>query len=797
MAQKSDQIFGQGEDRYIQPYGDLTSLNTRRFLSRLVGRELLLDIAQNYLDLLETSSAVYEENGDYALGIFSSGWCRFLDAASRNLCGNVSNREALDCGKWLCHESCWSDISKRCIQSGRPMDDACHGGLRIYAVPIMYKGRAVGAINFGYGNPPTDKEELAGIAQKYQVDVPELEKTAKEYNPRSQEMVESAKKNLQLSARFIEEIIERKQTEEKLRQSERDLEAELNATRLLQQVSTRLIQADDLDLLYEQILDTAVEVVNADFASIQLLHPERGPRGELQLLGHRGFNEHAVRSWKWISPESGTTCGLALCTGQRVDISDLENCTQFSKDFARKIYLQTGIRSVQSTPLYSRKGNLLGMLSTHWHNPHQLTHREIRILDVLARQAADLIDRKQAEEKIRDFAGKLEARVVERTQELEQANKAKDQFLANISHEIRTPLAGILGLAELSMDEELQGELRENLEMIRYSAHSLKSIIDDILDFSAIEAQTLPLRPTEFSLRTELAKTAGSIRNQFASKGIPIELTVGNDVPDRIITDPDRLRQILTNFLSNAMKFTETGKVELTVRCAGPDNLCFSVSDTGLGIPRERIHEIFQSFTQLDPTLTKRFGGTGLGLSISKKLAELLGGEIKVQSEPGHGSTFTLILPLEIPQAKGKSGQNGCEHQTTEVPPLCILLAEDNPVNQIVIQKHLTEQGHKVHAVRTGKEAVAETAESKYDLILMDIQMPEMDGIKATKHIRSNLSGKSDIPIIALTAYAMKGDRERFLAAGMNGYVSKPIDFTTLTELIAEIFSDSPRESAM
>jgi PAS domain S-box-containing protein len=401
----------------------------------------------------------------------------------------------------------------------------------------------------------------------------------------------------------------------------------------------------------------------------------------------------------------------------------------------------------------------------------------------------DITERKQTEETLRNLANELEDRVRERTLELEKANRAKNDFLANMSHEIRTPLSGILGMAELSLDQGMPDELHDNIEMIRFSALSLNTIINDLLDFSAIEAGRLSIRPVEFSLHEELAKLTGGFKEQAKIHGLSFAFHIDDEVPERVVTDSVRLRQILINFLNNAIKFTPEGGVELGVRRPDCDHFAFSVSDTGIGIPENRINDIFQSFTQLDATVTKRFGGTGLGLAISKNLAELMGGTIEVESKEGTGSVFTLIIPVDIPEQEKRNGPEAKPVPSSSPRPLRILLAEDNPVNRVVIQRHLSKQGHSVSAVVDGRKALEALEKTVFDLVLMDVQMPEMNGMEATRAIREGASGMNPVtlPIIALTAYAMKDDRERFLSAGMDGYVTKPVDFDDLTREIAKV----------
>jgi PAS domain S-box-containing protein len=399
----------------------------------------------------------------------------------------------------------------------------------------------------------------------------------------------------------------------------------------------------------------------------------------------------------------------------------------------------------------------------------------------------DITELLNQKEKLKTLASQLEDRIRERTLELEQANRAKDEFLANMSHEIRTPLTGIMGLTELSLQNvDLSGELSENLQMIRYSAQSLNVIVNDILDFSAIEAKRFVIRPEVFSPREELAMLIGGFEERAGSKGLSFTFQIDDEVPERVVSDPARVRQILINLLNNALKFTLEGGVELSVRRPDPHHLSFTVSDTGIGIPENRIDDLFNSFTQLDDTVTKRFGGTGLGLALSRNLAELLAGTIEVATKEGAGSVFTLTIAVEIPEYESSIVPDASPSLST-LRPLRILLVEDNPVNRLFLQRALNDAGHTVEGAENGLRALEWTSRDDFDLILMDIQMPEMNGIDATRRIRSGGNGRADIPIIALTAYAMKGDREKFLDNGMDGYVTKPVDFGELARTILEV----------
>ncbi len=399
---------------------------------------------------------------------------------------------------------------------------------------------------------------------------------------------------------------------------------------------------------------------------------------------------------------------------------------------------------------------------------------------------------------------RFEAELVRAKNAAEEANKAKGVFLATMSHEIRTPLSNVIGMAELTLEAELSEELRENLEMILDSAVSLLDIINDILDLAKIEARGISLAHVDFNLRRALERTMRNFSTQAARKNDTLFLEVAPDVPDVLNGDPGRLAQVLRNLVHNAIKFTENGSITISVTRKEPGDdpvtLLFSVSDTGIGVPQDKINRLFLSFTQVDSTYQEKYKGTGLGLAISKKLVELMGGAIWVESDEGKGSVFSFTTTLR-PQSR----QQDADHRPTrsrheqpsednaEAPrldePASILFAEDNAINQLFIADFLKSAGHRVTTVSNGKEALAAFAQQPFDLILMDIQMPEMDGIEATRSIRGAKNPPFDkaIPILALTAYAMREDRRRFLEAGMNGCITKPVDRPLLLRTVVEL----------
>jgi PAS domain S-box-containing protein len=362
----------------------------------------------------------------------------------------------------------------------------------------------------------------------------------------------------------------------------------------------------------------------------------------------------------------------------------------------------------------------------------------------------------------------------------ESANKAKSKFLATMSHEIRTPINGIIGMAELLENATLTALERENLNALQYSAESLINIINEILDFSKIEAGKMKLENIDFNLRDLISNTSKIFSSTKRLDQINFICHIDEKVPEVIIGDYAKLRQILTNLLSNAFKFTEKGKIEITVdNIRSYDNkvlLLFLVSDTGIGISKNKITNLFQSFHQLDSSTTRKYGGTGLGLSIVKNLIELMGGSIKVESHEGEGSRFFFEIPFIMVQNNALAIPPSPTSATETEKKLTILIAEDSKVNQLVVAQFLKKKKWIADIAQNGKEVLEKLESNIYDLILMDIQMPEMDGYEATKLIRENEKNTgSHVPIIALTANATEEDKNKCLEYGMEDFLSKPI----------------------
>jgi signal transduction histidine kinase/DNA-binding NarL/FixJ family response regulator len=364
------------------------------------------------------------------------------------------------------------------------------------------------------------------------------------------------------------------------------------------------------------------------------------------------------------------------------------------------------------------------------------------------------------------------------------ANQAKSQFLANMSHEIRTPMNGIIGMADFMSSTELSIDQREYLGMIKSSAEALLSIINDILDFSKVEAGKLRLEPTPFALRDLMCDTLRPLGFRARAKHLDLNWYIADDVPDDLVGDFGRLRQILTNLVGNAIKFTDHGNVSIGVEQDASDDidatmtrLRFSVSDTGIGIPPDRCDAIFRPFEQADGSTTRKYGGTGLGLTISMRLVELMQGHMWLESQPGRGSTFYFTGVFEKNLHPQPASPKDIARDCPTLPTLRVLLAEDNAVNQRLAVLLLEKYGHWVHVVGDGSEAIEAFQQADYDLVLMDVQMPMMDGLEATQRLRDleRATNRARMPIIAMTAHAMPGDKQRCLTAGMDGYVAKPI----------------------
>lgn len=410
------------------------------------------------------------------------------------------------------------------------------------------------------------------------------------------------------------------------------------------------------------------------------------------------------------------------------------------------------------------------------------------------KQAEKLLEEKslalyQSNQKLQSLAAALEDQVQERTQALakalsvaEHAARAKSEFLAMMSHEIRTPLNGIIGTAQvIQMAECLDDEQRELVEVIKRSGDSLLVIINDILDFSKIEAGRLELDPQPVPIRSEIQNLTALYAATADANSLKLMIDLDHALPSTVVVDWTRLRQVISNLLSNAIKFTHAGSVSLQVRWEASEKLSVAVVDSGIGISTEGLDRIFKPFSQVDSSTARKYGGTGLGLVICSRLVELMGGIITVESTPNQGSTFSFSIPVK--EGLPASVESNADASVYVTNDLKILVAEDNKINQLVVLKMLKKFGYQADIAENGLEAVAMAEQGSYDLIFMDMQMPEMDGIEATKGIRA-LNLFKNPRIIGLTANAYETDRQLCLEAGMDDFLTKPIQREALQKVI-------------
>ncbi len=567
----------------------------------------------------------------------------------------------------------------------------------------------------------------------------------------------------------VRDITQRRLAEERLRKSEATSRALAHENAVLAEIGKIITSSPNINETYERLAEQVHKLVLWDRFAIGLINPEGVTFYNTYVSGV----DITERRKGGAALLAGTTIGWVYETRSSL-LFQPDDISEVARRFPRlALSFKAGLRSFLVVPLVSND-RVIGSLHIDSTTPHAYSQRDLALGERIAAQIAGVIANSQLHEQL------------QRAKEAaETANRAKSMFLANMSHEIRTPLNGVIAATDLLLSSNLSAQHRNYLHMIKVSADSLLTVIDDILDFSRIEAGKLEFEMTSFSLRRSLEDIMSMFAIRAREKGLEMDWQIAPDVPDQLVGDPGRLRQVIVNLVGNAVKFTERGRVRVDVEveshAEGIVHLVFAVKDTGPGIPADKQGMLFKPFCQIDQNASRKHGGTGLGLAISSRLVEMMGGRIWLESEPGQGSTFyfTGSFGLSDQKAEDRSSSpaGGPVVALKECPrPLHVLVVDDNFINQQLIMDLLRTRGHHVQVASNGNEALAMLEKSSFEVLLVDIQMPGMDGYELCGHIRQRdkQTGRHT-PVLAITAYAMKGDKEKCLMAGMDGYISKPV----------------------
>ena len=587
-------------------------------------------------------------------------------------------------------------------------------------------------------------------------------------------------------------------------QAEAQIQHQLKRLQGLREIDVAISISFDLHNTLDIVLREVLSHLNADAAAILLLRPHLQT---IEYVGSQGFRSEAIQHTQ-LKLGEGYASRVVL-ERQMLHMPDLKHA---NVEQVGALHLEKeGFVDYYGTPLFIKR-EVKGVLEIYHRAPLELDKDQLDFMEVLAGQAAIAIDNAELFEGLQTANAELEQRVTERTAELNQlnvelehANSAKDEFLANMSHELRTPLNSILGMSESLLEQRrdpLSDYQQRSLRAVESSGRHLLELINDILDLSKIEAGMLDFYPEILEVAEITRASLLFVKSQAMQKSINLMYAETRTV-SKVYADPRRLKQILVNLLTNAVKFTpERGQVTLQVEANEAEDLVqFSVIDNGIGIAPEDLEQLFQPFVQVQSKLNRHFEGTGLGLALVRKLTDLHGGSVQVESKAGSGSRFTINLPWREDIVEQQASLEADGKPSTDKPADesgrpsekvlkrgLVLLAEDNKANILTIGDYLETHGYQLVVAHDGLEALARAEEHQPNIILMDIQMPALDGLEAMRRLRADQRFAST-PIIALTALAMPGDRERCLEAGANEYMSKPVSLKTLAEKIQELLN--------
>jgi signal transduction histidine kinase/CheY-like chemotaxis protein/PAS domain-containing protein len=558
------------------------------------------------------------------------------------------------------------------------------------------------------------------------------------------------------------DITDRKQIEETLRQSEQRLAAELEAMTRLHSLSTRLLSARDLTAL-DDVLENAIVTCGADFGNVQLFNPQAGA---LEIVAQRGFRQDFLGHFRLVRVDAGSACSQAMQSGERLIIEDVDLDPAFEQH--RPVAAAAGYRAVQSTPLKNRAGTVIGMLSTHFRNPHRPSERGERLLDLYAHHAVELVERIRFE------------------QALQEADRRKNEFLATLAHELRNPLAPIRNAVQiLLLKGPPEPDLKWGREVIDRQVQHLARLLDDLLDVSRISYGKLELRKERVELAA-MVQSAVETSRPLLDKGGQ-ELTIALPAkPVYLDADPVRLAQVFANLLNNAAKYTEPGgHIRLTAERQGSD-VVVSVQDDGIGIPAEMLPRLFEIFSQAERVPELSQGGLGIGLSLVKGLVELHGGRVEARSDgPGTGSAFTVRLPVVVEKAVPEKAPRCEEGGPAGVAKYRLLIVDDLRDSADSLAMLLRMMGHEVQTAYDGEEAVVAAEQFKPEAVLLDLGMPKLNGYDACRSIRQQPWGR-EMYLIALTGWGQEDDRRHTEEAGFNHHLVKPVVPAALMKLLAE-----------